>query len=396
MKIAPFQIARLPALSFGEGELRRLPELVRTYGRRVLVVTGRRSLRVSTHWSALTDGLEHRGLSWQSVVVEGEPSPRLVDETTAAHRGAGIDVVVGIGGGSVLDAAKAIAGMLPHDNSVMDHLEGVGRGVAYQGPSVPFLAVPTTAGTGSEATKNAVLSEQRPGGFKKSFRHESLVARHAVVDPELLESCPPELIAADGMDAMTQLVESYVSPRANPLTDALALSGLEAARDGLWDWLEAGPQAADGRRRMAYAALLSGINLAHTGLGAVHGLASPLGAQFPIPHGVVCGTLLAAATAVNIRALERREPGHPALVRYARLGTLLGSRSHDGDAVARRTLVELLEDWTRRLSLPLLGDYGVTAGDVEALVADSRGSSMKTNPIVLSDAEVAEILRPRI
>ncbi len=217
-----------------------------------------------------------------------------------------------------------------------------------------------------------------------------------MVDPELLQSCAHDLIAADGMDAVTQLVESYVSPRANPMTDALAASGLEAARDGLWDWLEAGPRAADGRRRMAYAALLSGINLAQTGLGAVHGLASPLGARFPIPHGVVCGTLLAASTAVNIRALERREPGHPALRRYARLGSLLGRRSHDSDSAARRGLVELLEDWTRRLNLPLLGDYGVTAGDVEPLVADSRGSSMKTNPIVLTDEELAGILGSRI
>jgi alcohol dehydrogenase len=396
VKLSPFRIARLPALEFGEGEVRRLPELASAYGRRALIVAGRRSLRGSPRWSELLAGFERQGLSWESLAVENEPSPRRVDEAVAALRGEAIDVVVGIGGGSALDAAKAIAGMLPHGNSVMDHLEGVGRGMPYCGPSVPFIASPTTAGTGSEATKNAVLSEQRRDGFKKSFRHDCLVARHAVVDPELLESCPPELIAADGMDALTQLIESFVSRRANPMTDALALSGLKAAREGLWAWLDGGPRAAEGRRRMAYAALLSGITLAQTGLGAVHGLASPLGAQFPIPHGVVCGTLLAASTAANIRALERREPGHPALARYARLGSLLGRRDHGDRATARRALIELLESWTRRLDLPLLSRYGVGRDDVDGLVADSRGSSMKTNPIVLTDGEIAEILRQRI
>jgi len=227
--------------------------------------------------------------------------PYKVDEAVKNYRHTGIELIVGIGGGSVLDAAKAIAGLLPYGNSVMDHLEGVGKGIEYQGPAMPFIAVPTTAGTGSEATKNAVLSRIGADGFKKSFRHDTLVPQVAIVDPDLLASCSAEIIAANGMDAFTQLLESYVSINANPITDALAISGITAFREGFFSVWENTDTAKSGRSQLAYAALLSGINLAQTGLGSVHGLASPLGAFFPMPHGVVCGTLVAEATAINIK-----------------------------------------------------------------------------------------------
>jgi alcohol dehydrogenase len=278
----------------------------------------------------------------------------------------------------------------------MDHLEGVGREIPYMGPATPFIAVPTTAGTGSEATKNAVLSIQGPQGFKKSFRHDLLVPRYAVVDPLLLSSCPPELIAANGMDALTQLLESYVSSRANSFSDALAVSGLAAVRDGLFDWYEGNRHAASGRSRMAYAALLSGITLAQAGLGSVHGLASPLGAFFPIPHGVVCGTLVAAATDVNIRALCERVPAHPSLEKYAQAGRILTGRPLLPREDAWSLLVQVLNDWTEKLNLPRLRAYGVQESDIPAIVANCRGSSMRTNPVELTDAEVREILKQRL
>lgn len=281
--ISNFTISRLPAIVFGEGAHTQVPRHAASFGRRVLLVTGARSFRETSYWQSFIDGLRHERISWNEMSIDGEPSPQMVDDAVRALHSSTIDVVIGIGGGSVLDAAKAIAGLLPHGNSVMDHLEGVGPELPYPGPATPFIAVPTTAGTGSEATKNAVLSVQGATGFKKSFRHELLVARYAVVDPLLLASCPPALIAANGMDALTQLLESYVSSRANSFTDALAVSGLEAVRDGLLGWYEQRPSAAEGRSRMAYAALLSGITLAQVGLGSVHGLASPLGAMFPIP-----------------------------------------------------------------------------------------------------------------
>jgi alcohol dehydrogenase len=396
MILRPFSIARLPRIEFGEGSFKKVPGLVASWGERALLVTGAKSFVGSPHWPTLRSALKKQGVSWVHLSVDGEPSPQRVDQAVREFQGAGIQVVLGIGGGSVLDAAKAIAGLLPHGNSVMDHLEGVGPELPYRGPSTPFIAVPTTAGTGSEATKNAVLSMQGEGGFKKSFRDEQLVPQYAVVDPDLLITCPPELIAANGMDALTQLIESYVSSRANPFTDALAFSALVAAHEGLLAWYGGGEGAADGRRAMAYASLISGITLAQTGLGSVHGLASPLGAFFPIPHGVVCGTLVAAATEVNIRAMREREPENPALEKYACLGSLLSGEEHLSNEEAWDALVETLSDWTQRLGLPTLGHYGVKPSDSETIIANSRGSSMKTNPVVLTDREIGEILQKRL
>jgi alcohol dehydrogenase class IV len=294
---------------------------------------------------ALADGY----FGGEIVRITGEPSPEEIDGIVRLSRDGHFDAVIGIGGGSVLDAAKAVAGLLKPGNSVMDHLEGVGPELPYFGPATPFIAVPTTAGTGSEATKNAVLTRQGPDGFKKSFRDDSLMAEYAIIDPDLLASCPPALIAANGMDALTQLLEAYVSTRANPMTDALALAGLAAVRDGLLAWYRGGEGAAAGREKMALAALWSGVCLAQAGLGSVHGLAQPLGSFFPIAHGVVCGTLVAAATRINIEALRARAPNSPALVKYAVVGRLLGADPLTSDDSARDGLLATLEEWTRLL-----------------------------------------------
>ncbi|WP_420473203.1 iron-containing alcohol dehydrogenase [Noviherbaspirillum sp. ST9] len=396
MSIAAFSVARLPEIRFGAGRIRETAEVLAQFGRKALIVTGGRSFVSTPQWAALQEALSAAGMEWETMQVTQEPSPELVDAAVARFRSAGIEVVAGIGGGSVLDAAKAIAGLLVPGNSVMDHLEGVGRGVPYAGPALPFISVPTTAGTGSEATKNAVLSVQGSDGFKKSFRHDALVARVAIVDPELLASCPKDLIAANGMDAFTQLLESYVSTNANPFTDALALAGLKAFRDGFWEaWEEGHPRQQHGYAGVAYASLMSGITLAQAGLGSVHGLASPLGAFFPIPHGVVCGTLVAEATAVNIHALRERVPQAVALKKYADVGRLLGA-SDAADDAACDALVERLHAWTERLRLPRLQAFGVTAADIDRIVQGSRGGSMRTNPLVLEDAELAGLLRAQL
>ncbi|MDX9859561.1 MAG: iron-containing alcohol dehydrogenase [Rhodospirillales bacterium] len=398
--IAPFSTAPLPRIVFGEGSSANVAKEARLFGTRALVVTGHRSFRQSPGWTAFEGACSQAGIDFEVVTVAGEPSPELIDETVARYRAADIEAVIGIGGGSALDAAKAVAGLLRPGNSVMDHLEGVGRGIPYRGPSVPFIAVPTTAGTGSEATKNAVLGRRGPEGFKKSFRDERLVASVAIVDPALLIGCPAAQMAANGMDALTQLLESYVSPRANPTTDALAWSGLQAFRNGFFvAWERAGradPAAEQGRACAAYASLMSGITLAQTGLGAVHGLASPLGAFFPIPHGVACGTLLAVATEVNIRALSRSDPGGPALAKYVEAGRLLSGRD---DLAPQRTLgllVETLSGWVERLQIPRLGGFGMAMADVARVVEASGGNSMKTNPVMLAKDEIAEIVERRL
>lgn len=395
MDFSPFATVVMPRIRFGNGVLMELPERVLEFGQRMLLLTGGRSFLDTPFWPALEQALAERGIHCERERISGEPSPQRVDQIVADYRDRGIEVVVGIGGGSVLDAAKAVAGLLPFGNSVLDHLEDVGAGIPYSGPALPFIAVPTTAGTGSEATKNAVLSEQGSGGYKKSFRHESLVARVALVDPTLLQSCPPELIASQGMDALTQLLESLVSLRANPYTDALAWSGLEAVREGFLDAFAGGdsPQAAHGRSAMAYAALISGITLAQAGLGSVHGLAQPLGSLYGLPHGGACAATVAAATRVNIEVLRQRMPQSPALEKYARVGRLFSGEPALAQRHAQEALVETLQQWTEQMALPSLGSYGIGEADIPPIVANSRGNSMRTNPVELSDAEIAAIVR---
>ena len=396
---APFTIARLPKIIFGSGVLNQLPSEIKTFGTRTLIVTGAKSFTESEAWASLQNRLSDEGVFWDILHIAGEPSPDLVDNLVTQHKDTTYDVVVGIGGGSALDAAKAIAGLLKPANTVMDHLEGVGPELPYTGPATPLICCPTTAGTGSEATKNAVLSRHGTDGFKKSFRHDTLVAEVAIVDPDVLITCPKSVIAANGMDAFTQLLESLTSIRSNAMTAALAWSGLERFTQGFWDmWMLAGEdsvRATEARTHMAYASLMSGICLAQTGLGSVHGLAQPLGSLFPIPHGVVCGTLVGEATDINIEALIKGLPDSPALSVYAQAGALLATDNLQGNA-ALDALVRTLRDWTDRLELPRLSAFDVTEKDIDTIVVNSRGSSMQTNPVVLTDDEIAELVKRRL
>jgi alcohol dehydrogenase class IV len=391
-----FSIAKLPRIEFGSGIFKKLPNIIASYGHRILLVTGSRSFRCNDYWQPFINELNNRAITWTHCTVTEEPSPTLIDETVQSFADQSFDVIVGIGGGSALDAAKAIAGLLKVQRSVMDYLEGVGPELPYEGPAIPFIAVPTTAGTGSEATKNAVLSIQGENGFKKSFRHEKLVAEYAIVDPDLLTSCPQSVFAANGMDALTQLIESYVSARSNAFTDALALSGLHAAREALIPLYQQSGQSKVHREKMAYAALISGITLAQVGLGSVHGLASPLGAFYPMPHGVVCGTLVASATAVNIKSMLARDPENKALEKYHHLAEILCEKTYRDPETAYSALTDLLAQWTKELMLPRLSHHGLHKTGLDKVVANSRGSSMKTNPIVLTDEEIKQILLDRL
>lgn len=400
-----FTIAQLPKIVFAPGSAQTLAAEIQRFGAHALIITGAKSFSASPSWVTLRHRLDAAGVAYEVLAIAGEPSPEIIDAAVAKYAGANFDVVVGIGGGSALDAAKAIAGLLKPANTVMDHLEGVGPEHPYTGPATPLICMPTTAGTGSEATKNAVLSRHGPDGFKKSFRDDALVANVAIIDPDLLATCPKAQVAANGMDAFTQLLESLTSTRSNPITAALAWSGLERFAQGFWDMYLTAPdhagdvashnqRASDARAHMAYASLISGICLAQTGLGSVHGLAQPLGSLFPIPHGVVCGTLVADATDINIQALIARQPDSPALNVYARAGQIFS----DGVSAnaALDALVRTLHDWTERLALARLSSYGVTDSDIARIVANARGSSMQTNPVVLSDDEIGQIVRRRM
>jgi len=392
--MSSFFFASTPHIHFGAGTRSKLPEIIRSFGPKVLLVSGGRSFDSSELCQLLWTELQ-RQFEVHRIQVSGEPSPELVDKAVARYRDFAPDCIVAIGGGSVVDAAKAIAGLLPSGDSVMLYLEGVGAGKTYRGPSTPFIALPTTAGTGGETSKNAVLSRIGADGFKKSFRDDELVAKHIILDTELTLSCPRSLTAACGMDAFTQLLESYVSTKASPMTDALALSGLEQIRDSLTHAVNDGCDL-NARAGMLYASSVSGLTLANAGLGSVHGLASPLGAFFPMPHGEVCGTLLYEATRMNINAMLEREPANPAIRKYADIGRLFAHDRSMDDANALAELLELLREWTEDLAMPRLSTYGIKNCDFDRIIEHISDGSMGTNPIVLSRKELILLLSSRL
>lgn len=394
-----FDAVRTPAIHFGAGRLRELPELAGGIlagdaPRKILLITGQSSFRKKEAWSRLTASLKQNGFPLADAAVTGEPSPDLIDKLCDEHRADPPGLVVAIGGGSVLDTGKALAAMLPLNESVMEYLEGVGSGRKHPGIRLPFIAVPTTSGTGSEATKNAVLSRVGENGFKKSLRHDNFVPDMAILDPELSAGSPAALSAASGMDAFTQLLESWVSVKASPFTDGLAWSGLEAVAGSLEVAVREDPNDLEARAALAYGACFSGITLANAGLGVVHGLASSLGGRFHIPHGALCGTLLAEAVRMTVAKLAHSdEAGLPALARYARVGMLMGAEPGMTLLGKCEVLADALQGWTERLGMPRLGEYGLTEETIPEL-AEKTGN--KNNPIALDSAEIAELLRNRL
>ena len=393
--IPEFCLARIPSLVFGVGSVKNLPGIILSHGKTAGIVTGEHSLKKSGKWDEISARLDDKGIQFFHVSVSGEPTPGIVDRHAETFRGQHVEVVVGIGGGSVTDAGKAISAMIPKEDSVKNYLEGVGT-KTHDGEKVPYVAVPTTSGTGSEATKNAVIRKVGPEGFKKSLRHDNLVPDHALIDPDLMISCPPSVTAACGMDAFTQLLESYVSTKASPMTDALAWSGMKHANDNVIAACGEGSSDVEVRTAMAYASLMSGITLANAGLGIVHGLASPIGGFFDIPHGVVCGTLLAEATKMNVEKLrESGAAGKEGLEKHARIGALLTGQEFRKAKILELcdSLVKILREWTESLDMERLGKYGITDSDVEKIVGNA---GLKNNPVRLSEEEIAQIVRNRL
>ena len=392
--IPSFLFTHTPAIHFGAGKFEILDTIISNFGKTALIVTGAHSFESSVKKDRIDQALAEKSVKILYFPVKGEPSPELIDGAVSQFRNSNIDVVCSIGGGSVIDTGKAISAMLSHDNSVFDYLESVGTGKKHDGIKVPFIAVPTTAGTGSEATKNAVLSRVGPEGFKKSLRHDNLIPDIALIDPELMISCPFDVTASTGMDAFTQLLESYVSVQSTPLTDALAYSGLCHAAENLIPACTDGAENVEVRAGMAYAALLSGVTLANAGLGIVHGLASAFGGLYDIPHGVVCGTLMWAANKVTVDALKRRTGhGEPALAKYACIGALLSGGDSADIYGSCDMLIRKLEEWTDVLHLPPLGEFGVKESDIDNII-DRTGN--KNNPVKLDRSEIRRIIELRM
>jgi alcohol dehydrogenase class IV len=367
-----FSLLVPPEIRFGAGEARRAVESARRFGSRPFLVTGGASFDSLPIAPLLRD--------IPRLSVSGEPDVRTVDDGVLRCRDAGADVVLAVGGGSVLDSAKAIAGMTPQGGPVRDFLEQVGDRKLTT-PPLPWVAVPTTAGSGSEATKNAVIRVPDLG-VKRSLRHELLLPRIAIVDPELSATSPRAVAASAGLDALTHLIEGFISVGANAMTDALARPGISLAARGLRGLAQDTPDS----ESMALASLWGGIVLANAGLGAVHGLVAPLGGRCAIPHGIGCACLLVETLRANLEALRQRAPKSPALPRYQEVAELLGAST----AVEA---VDGLRDLRAALGVRPLSAYGLRAEDVGGIVKDARGGSMRFNPVELSDAELEGILR---
>jgi len=391
--IPGFGFARMPEICFGAGALKQLPQRIACSGSRVLLVTGSTSFLATEAYAGLIEALTQAGIRYSQVAVFGEPSPGFVDQTVERYRDEKLDWVVGIGGGSAMDAGKAISAMLLQEGSVADYLEG--REIRkHDGRKIPYVAVPTSSGTGSEATKNAVLSEIGAQGYKNSLRHDNLVPDLALIDPELMLSCPPALTAASGLDALTQLLEAYVSTKASPISDALALSGLEHFATGFLPAYEQGDRDIAARGHLAYAAFLSGVALANAGLGVVHGFASPIGGYFDMPHGVVCGTLIGEATRINLDVLfQDPENNRVALEKFACVGALLAGKSSGNTRQDCEQLVRILQQWIERTSIQTLGHYGISARDF-AKILDKTNN--KNSPVVLNRNQLQSILEARL
>jgi alcohol dehydrogenase class IV len=372
-----FEFATATRIIFGEGTAATLPEVSRTFGNRPLVVTGASSERNAPLVAAFAAAFR----------VSGEPTVELVREGARRVLDAGCDVVVSVGGGSVIDAGKAIAAVATNGGEPLDFLEVVGKGRAIATQPLPFIAVPTTAGTGSEVTRNAVLGSTEHG-IKASLRSPLMLARVALVDPELTYGLPPAVTASTGLDALTQLIEPYVSIRANPLSDAICVEGIPRVAGALRRAYHDGTDK-DARREMALAALFGGLALANAGLGVVHGFAAPLGGRWNAPHGALCAALLPHGMAANIAALHARAPQHPALERYTTIARLLTGRN---DARIEDGIVWVREICSE-LQVPALRAWGITEADLPGVVEEStRASSMKANPLPLTSEELLAVI----
>jgi len=379
-----FEFATAGRIVFGRGCAAQIGAEAAVLGRRVFVLTGSQRDR----WDFVWRDLRRKGLDGARFEIPGEPTVEMIERAAGEAQRAAAEVVLGIGGGSVIDAAKAVAAKVPNPGDLLEYLEVIGRGQALARPSLPCIAVPTTAGTGAEVTRNAVLRSE-DHGVKVSLRSPTMLPVRALVDPDLTLSVPPAVTAATGMDALTQLLEAFVSGRANPLTDGICREGLRRAVRSLERAYRQGDDA-DAREEMALASLFGGLALANAGLGAVHGFAGPLGGMQPAAHGMICAALLPEVMAVNIRALGERQPGHPALARYRETAVILTGREH----AAAEDGVGGVRGLARRLAVPSLGDLGFTASQTDEAVSKARqASSMKGNPVALTEEELAVIYR---
>ncbi len=390
--IPDFSFAPMPFTVFGNGHINDLPKFVKKYYGSILILTGKDSFTKTGIKEKLESVLINLDNQIFFISISGEPSPDVIDEIVQEFRSKNIECVISIGGGSVIDTGKSVSAMMNKKNSVKEYLEGVGTKI-HAGDKLPFIAIPTTAGTGSEATKNAPVGLIGDKGFKKSLRHDNFIPDVAIIDPELTITCPKEVTAACGMDAFIQLLESYVSTKSNPMTDALALKGIEYIYNSFDAVMENGLNGV-ARSEMAFAAYLSGITLANAGLGLIHGFAASIGARYKIPHGVICGTLGGVVTKVTIKKLQKNHTNSTSLTKYADIGNILTEVKSRSDKYYCDALIKQMEKWIDDFNIPLLSRYNMTMDDTTKIIIGDTG--MKNNPVKFDEYELEDILLERI
>ena len=391
MTTKAFSFAKTPIIHFGVGKFDSLISQILRFGHFPLFILGK-SFYESTFYEKLIHELAKNNLDFEEEISHGEPSPRFIDGITQKYADKTFDVVVSIGGGSVIDSGKAISAMLREAHSVKDYLEGM-EVRAHSGKKVPFIAVPTTSGTGSEATKNSVISEIGPGGFKRSLRHENFVPDVAIIDPALTLSCSKSVTASCGLDALTQLIESYVSIESSPMSDALALSGLHHFAKGFRNAYENG-QDLTARTSMSYASLISGIVLANSGLGTIHGFASSIGGFYMIPHGVICGTLLGEVTDIAIKSILDDEEAYPVSIKkYETLSKVLTGNRLLTEKESCLILPSYLKELIQLVKIPTLGEFGITPKDIDKIATETTN---KNSPYKLNMGQLKQALKNRL
>ena len=379
-----FEFATATRIIFGQGAIKEAAPLAASLGHRALIVVG----STPDQAMSLIDQLDVQGVATVTFNVTGEPSIETVRDSMQIARANSCDVIIGLGGGSAIDTGKAIAALLTNPGDSLDYLEVIGRGQSLTHMPLPYIAIPTTAGTGSEVTRNAVLASHEHR-VKVSLRSPLMLPRVAIVDPELTYSLPPSITASTGLDALTQLIEPYTCNSPNPLVDAICREGMQRAAQSAKRAYQDGSNVA-AREDMSIAALFGGLALANAKLGAVHGFAGPLGGLFSAPHGMICAQLLPFVVEANVRALQVREPNSPVLMRYTEVAQLLTGRSSAEASDAIGWLHQLCAD----LHIAPLSQFGFTADHIPAVVEQAqKASSMKGNPLVLTGEELSSILR---
>lgn len=385
--ISSFAFTGPPEIYFGSDSISILPDRIKKYGKRILLVFGNHSFQNSKYWGKLQKLLNNSNIRFFVTNVNHEPTPQLIDETTNLCRKENIDIVVSIGGGSVMDTGKAISAMLTKTDHVKTYLESVGN-KEHDGRKLPFIALPTTSGTGSEVTKNAVVCERGSAGYKKSLRHDNFIPDIAIIDPELTISCPKNITAVSGLDAFSQLLESYTSTKATIITDSLAINAIKCINRSLIKAYNDGFDI-EARSDMAYASTISGITLSNAGLGLIHGIASSIGGYFEIPHGVICGILFGVINRININKLIEQDPGSVYLRKYAEVGRLFSPHKAKNIKYYALSLVDKLEEMIIDLEIPKFSEYGIHEFDIERIIASS---GHKNNPVKFEKEELKSVL----